>query len=248
MPSSSPSPQSLTLKSGRKIPLHMKRTAGKRLRLRVSPEGVVLSVPSRTAKGPALAFLNQSLGWIETQVAALPEVGQPPYAANDDWEVPLVGHIVPVVWHPGSVSRVDVVGDDDALHAWTSPKATDASRRALISSALDARLRKDVAGHLSRWLPTIPGGLVSKVVITPTQSQWGSMNRAGRLSLASSLVGARPSALEYVVVHELCHQIHMDHSPQFWSEVRRRCPGYKEETAYLNRVGLRLHGLMARLR
>lgn len=218
------------------------------MRLRVMPEGVVLSMPSRSSTGVALDFLKKSLPWIESRVATHPYVGLAPYTRQDEWEVPLAGHVVPVVWRQAVAGRTKIVGDDDEIHAWISPHASDAARRALISEALQARMRADVARSLGQWLPTIPGGHVSRVVIASTQSQWGSMSSKGRMSLAASLVGARHSALEYVVIHELCHQIHMDHSAAFWSQVRHRCPDYKEEEAYLGRVGMRLNGLMARLK
>lgn len=239
---------SLTLNDGREVPLRVKKVAGKRMRLRVAPEGVLLTLPPRVSARAAHEFLMQSMGWIESQMAAVPEACRPPYTASDSWEVPLAGCVVPVVWGEAKVGRVEIVGDDDEIHAWASPNASDAHRRALIADALNARLRADVAMLLAQWLPTIAGGHVSRVVLAPTQSQWGSMSSKGRLSLSTSLVGARPSALEYVVIHELCHQLHMDHSPAFWAQVRRRCPHYKAEEAHLNRVGMRLHALMARLR
>ena len=46
--------------------------------------------------------------------------------------------------------------------------------------------------------------------------------------------------LEYVVVHELCHRIHMDHSADFWKEVEKVVPDYKERRKWLKENGGRL--------
>ena len=48
---------------------------------------------------------------------------------------------------------------------------------------------------------------------------------------------APESVLNYVVVHELCHRKHMDHSPAFWQEVARMLPDYKKEEAWLKGEG-----------
>ena len=46
-----------------------------------------------------------------------------------------------------------------------------------------------------------------------------------------------PEVLEYVVVHELCHRKHMDHSPAFWAEVERALPQYRAQRDWLKQHG-----------
>lgn len=244
-------PGSIEFGAGRSVPLLVKKTTTKngRVSLRMLPEGVLLTVPSRVSVKTARAFLESpaSQKWLHDKIAGNPYLGLAPYTAQDKWEVPLAGRIIPVVWHEASMGRAEIVGNDDAIHAFASPTAPDALMRSVVQEALLARMRQDVAKMLSRWLPTIPGGFVSRLTIAPTRSQWGSMNRSRRLALASYLVGVRPSAMEYVVIHELCHQLHMDHSPAFWKQVRSRCPHYKSEEEHLRRVGLKVRALMRRI-
>jgi predicted metal-dependent hydrolase len=71
-------------------------------------------------------------------------------------------------------------------------------------------------------------------------SQWGSLAPDGTLTLDLALVLGRPSAFEYVLVHELCHLIHADHSPRFWREVEARCPDWKDARDYFHADGRRL--------
>lgn len=85
---------------------------------------------------------------------------------------------------------------------------------------------------------------INKIVIRSQRSRWGSCSRKGNLNFNCLLMLAPEDVRDYVVVHELCHLIHMDHSPMFWKEVERVLPDYKRPNNWLNKNGSLL---MARL-
>lgn len=60
------------------------------------------------------------------------------------------------------------------------------------------------------------------------KSRWGSCTPYGDLEFNWLIVLAPNRIVDYVVVHELCHLLHHDHSPQFWKEVERVMPDYQE--------------------
>jgi predicted metal-dependent hydrolase len=64
--------------------------------------------------------------------------------------------------------------------------------------------------------------------------RWGSCSRAGRLNFNLRLAMAPPAELEYIVVHELCHLVRLDHSPAFWRTVERYLPDYDARRAALS--------------
>ncbi|KAG0891452.1 hypothetical protein G6F32_017505 [Rhizopus arrhizus] len=75
-------------------------------------------------------------------------------------------------------------------------------------------------------------------------SQWGARAPAGSRALALALVLGRPEAFEYVLVHELCHLIPPNHSPEFWHEVDQRFPACREQRDYFRREGRRLKAML----
>ena len=58
---------------------------------------------------------------------------------------------------------------------------------------------------------------------------------------------APPAAFEYVLVHELCHLIHHDHSPAYWREVEARCPQWRDQREYFRSEGRRIKATLQTL-
>jgi predicted metal-dependent hydrolase len=70
--------------------------------------------------------------------------------------------------------------------------------------------------------------------IRKMKTRWGVCNkRDDSITLNSNLMKYDVSALEYVVVHELSHFVHFDHSKQFWETVKKYYPNYKRSIALL---------------
>ena len=72
-------------------------------------------------------------------------------------------------------------------------------------------------------------GLRPKRVQTRLQStRWGSCSTTGTLSLNAALLLRSADELRYVVIHELCHLEHMNHSKRYWQLVKRFEPDYRQ--------------------
>jgi len=65
------------------------------------------------------------------------------------------------------------------------------------------------------------------------KSQWGSCNSNKRIAFNYKLILAPIEAIDYVIVHELCHLIHMNHDRSFWRLVGSVLPDYKERQKFL---------------
>ena len=99
--------------------------------------------------------------------------------------------------------------------------------------------REYIPGRVA-YYQTITGGNYSKISIRSQKTRWGSCSAKGTLSFNWRLMLAPPSILDYVVVHELCHLTHMNHSPAFWQAVEKAFPDYKIARKWLKDHGSEL--------
>ena len=81
-----------------------------------------------------------------------------------------------------------------------------------------------------------------RVAIRDTTSRWGSCSTSGTMSFSWRLAFAPRDVMRYVVMHELAHQVHMDHSPAFWQTVSQLYGfGVERAKRWLNVHGAELH-------
>lgn len=81
------------------------------------------------------------------------------------------------------------------------------------------------------------GGVVKAIHIKDQKTRWVSCSSLHNLNFNWRLLMAPPEVLDYVVVHELCHLTHMNHSREFWNMVERVMPEYKERRKWLREQG-----------
>ena len=81
----------------------------------------------------------------------------------------------------------------------------------------------------------------NKIRITSATTRWGSCSSKKNLNFSYRLILAPKTAVDYVIVHELCHLRQMNHSKKFWAEVEAIMPEYKEHENWLKKNGYKLH-------
>lgn len=228
---------SITLGSGQVIDVaRVRDPRARRIKLSVDERGPRLTLPLRASECAGKQFVVEHGDWLVAQIAdACSGVGR--LQPHLDTSVPLRGTTLPVQWRTGRYLRLEL--GEDAL-AITAPDApTDVAVRRALRDFYEAQARADVGRWLPQYLPGLPRA-PSRVRFRMMSSQWGSLAPDGALSLDLALVLAPPPVFEYVLVHELCHLIHADHSRRFWREVEARCPQWRDQRDYFRSEGRRL--------
>ena len=92
------------------------------------------------------------------------------------------------------------------------------------------------AAHYAKQL----GVSYNRISIRCQRTRWGSCSGKKNLNFNCLLMQTPPAVLDYVVVHELCHLLEMNHSPRFWSLVERILPDYRICRRWLRENGTAL--------
>ena len=104
---------------------------------------------------------------------------------------------------------------------------------------LAAQAKADLSQRVAHFAPLVGVGC-GRSTIRSQRTRWGSCRGKGNLNFNCLLMLAPPEIRDYVVVHELCHRLHMDHSPAFWAAVRQILPDYAVRRAWLKTNGRHL--------
>lgn len=80
----------------------------------------------------------------------------------------------------------------------------------------------------------------ARITIKEQRTRWGSCSSLGNLNFNWKAIMAPSPVLDYIVVHELCHLIHLNHSQDFWNLVASILPDYRERREWLKQNGVRL--------
>lgn len=109
-----------------------------------------------------------------------------------------------------------------------------------VQPELEQMYRKMAGEQLRRrtaYFAKVMGVTYGRITVKAAKSRWGSCSSLGNLNFHWKLALMPEEVLDYVVVHELAHRKHMNHSPLFWKEVEQILPDYK-----VRRKWLRDHG------
>jgi len=197
----------------------------RRLSVRVFRHGgVEIVVPPRTSPQRVSAFVSEHREWIERQRRRsapplhwpLPPAFLSLTAVGEQWRV-ISGEgagrvgvrelVTQELQVRGALSDHEQLRH--ALLAWLTQRA---HRR------FDAPLRA-----LGERMGVEPG----RLQVRCQRTRWGSCSRRGTISLNLCLLFQTPEVLRYLMIHELAHLRHMNHSSQFWADVARQEPDWK---------------------
>jgi predicted metal-dependent hydrolase len=145
----------------------------------------------------------------------------------------------------GPGRRVKVARRGGTLCLEAGPGHADADLRAALTGWYRQEARR-VLTEKVRSFSALTGLKYKKVFIKDQKTRWGSCSRQGNLNFNFRLVLAPPEILDYLVIHEMCHLTHPNHSRDFWSLVGAYYPRFREARRWLKEQGPALQGELFR--
>lgn len=113
-----------------------------------------------------------------------------------------------------------------------------------VKNQLESFFKEQSEYYLSEHLPTFidqTNLIPSRYQVRRYKARWGSCNNKKELSFNYLLMMVPSFVFDYVIIHELCHIQHLNHSANFWALVSRYCPHYQEAKTWLKQHQRSLH-------
>ncbi|MGD0781416.1 MAG: SprT family zinc-dependent metalloprotease [Candidatus Aminicenantales bacterium] len=235
-----PDPEILILETARrKIPLHLERGKGRRLRITVLSDGRVrVIVPRRVGLAQVLAFAREKADWIVRTVGKVETYTRlySPVKSAETGMISILGQSYPVKIEPGRGRRAAFA--DGVLHVPVADPDDKEAVRRRIEAWLKRRSLQVFGMVLRRGLAaaSVHGIAAPTWTVRWMKRRWGSCGRDGRVVFNVRLVQTPLPLIEYVVLHELCHLKQHHHGRSFYALLGQCLPDWKERRKALNAI------------
>ena len=200
----------------------------RRLSIKVYPRGrVEVVVPKRTRAKDVQAFVDEHRDWIQRTRAAFSEQHPPePFRLPTRIDLPGIEREFGVTYEPrdGARSvRYRQKGDILCLYgAVSEPQQCVTALKRWLAGLAKEHFRPRLSA-----LSAATGNSFKRMHVRGQKTCWGSHSTSGTISINYCLLFLRPNLVRYLMIHELCHAEHMNHSRRFWAHVRRFEPDYR---------------------
>jgi predicted metal-dependent hydrolase len=203
------------------------------VRLNMTPrDGLVVVIPAGYNRSRIPGFIKSKQAWIENARRWANEqhrllAAKSPPVVPETIELTAVAEKWAVITRRTASTRAAAREHDGGLLVVSGP-ITDTP------ACLDALSRwagRKARNSLVPWLQSLSletGLRFDRTIVGNQRTRWGSCSPSGTISLNRKLLFLPDRLVRYVLIHELCHSAHMNHSKRFWSRVRRHEPCYRE--------------------
>lgn len=230
----------------RTVPYTVRRSARRTLGLQVSPAGEVTAlVPKDLATGALSERVQRRAKWIVEQVEQVESLRPWPLAPA---YLPGATHL-----YLGGQVRLQVREAPEAavllsgaqLQVDVATPWTESAIRRLVERWFAVRAREILEARLEALLPSAraQGIPPARLEIRSMRLRWGSCPGQGRLILNPALVHVPVACIDYVIAHELAHQVELHHGPEFWRLLAALMPDWQSRRDLLAGVVLPEGGL-----
>jgi len=223
--------------SGEHIPIVITTRRGARnitLRPKTAPtHEISVSKPWISSNASVLKFIESKRRWIENIFAHAPQK----QTVVPGGTIEIMGRVVELQHDALRRTNQFIVHDD--MHA-TLVVGGDVE---MFESRVRNFVKAEFIKTAREMVRSAPRDLwPTRIVAHDTTSRWGSCSTTGTMSLSWRLAFAPINVMRYVVMHELAHRRHMDHSPAFWATVSELYGfGVERAKRWLNQHGAELH-------
>lgn len=208
-------------------------------RVTVNKNGILIRISNRQQKEEQRKNIDNLLKWAKQKLGDKPELmdslPQRKYVHGEILRVGDYEFVISIFYHDTGKSTAKIFKNNIVL---TLPKLLTKDAEANACSYLVAKcLCKFFLPIVTERIHELNNRYFRKEVKNITMkhatSFWGHCSRNGNIVISVRLLFAPPKVVDYVLIHELAHLVHHDHSPRFWKVVEQVMPDYQNAEKHL---------------
>ena len=206
------------------------RSSRRSIGMEVSAQGLTVRAPLRASHTVIESVLREKTRWILQKLSdrAVRVDSMPRVHWQDGSSMPFLGGELQLRLHPQAPRTGELLSIGPqrwVLHLRADVEASAEQVRAVVAAWWLRHARQLLTERLQHYAPAM-GVQWRSLRLSNARTRWGSAKADGSIMLNWRLLHYRLPVLDYVVIHELAHLRHMDHSPHFWAVVESVCPDY----------------------
>ena len=206
------------------IDCEVKRSSRKTLAIHVSHRRVEVRSPQWTSRREIRSFLESNKSWIEQKLREEAKRFRESLRIEHGRKIFFRARERRIVFQEMPRQRIVVTRDEFVIQG---PNLTPNAAKEQVENYLQERASRylpERARALARYLRL--SRRLKEVKLRKTKTKWGHCTSTGVVQFNWLIMLAPNSIIDYMIAHEICHLVHMNHSEDFWALVETVCPDY----------------------
>ena len=210
----------------------------KTLALYIKQQTAIVRCPMRASKGEVEEFVKKNHKWIQERLAEERAYDKQKLHIADGGTIFFRARELSIIFKEGRKERILINGDKLIIqnHKLNSDKARAQIEKYLTQKATEYIIPR--AEALAKYLGV--DKKITEIKLRKTKSKWGHCTSNGVIQYNWLIMLAPYSIIDYMITHEVCHLLHMDHSRRYWDLVESICPQYLQYIKWLKKHEHRL--------
>ncbi len=212
------------------------RSRRKTLAIHIRGGKVTINSPLKASVSWISEFVSDNVSWIQGKIKDQLKKEKEYLVLADGREVPFLGkaRVLKVVM--AARAKVQLSEAQLVVQTPTRDKLEKIWSNWLLEQAREYMVTQTIKTAKALGLDH----KLKKVVFRKTRSKWGHCEDNGLIQFNPIVMMAPQEVIDYLIVHEVSHLRHLDHSPRFWKTVSTLCPDWKKHKEWLNLNGHKL--------
>jgi predicted metal-dependent hydrolase len=207
----------------------IKKDSIKRMSLSIEPfKGIKVTIPPFFTFEHAEKFINQKQAWISRKLVRIKNYEKALTVFRPEVEFSTREHKLKILEAPGKRGMISIRKGEVKVCFPAGVNIADQRSQKFIRIALEETWRIEARKYLPprvRELAAKHGFQFNRISIRNNRSRWGSCSAGNSINLNLHLMRLPDELIDYVLVHELVHTRHRNHSRQFWEMLESCLPG-----------------------